>query len=370
MKKILIGMISNLGTNGVDNYIYGFREYACEHAQVDCLCSVYDEKLDRALRESGSRLFAVCGLKNPLKQYLQAKKLIGKERYDMVYLNISTALAFPVLKAARDCGVERILVHSHSSGFDIASPWKRTLMTLLHQLCKGLVRNSATEFLSCSDKAARWMFPRGVAEGGQVQYIQNAADVSRFAFDPQKRDQLRQALNVTDRFVVGMVGNLSYTKNYPFLIDAFALAAKKDPRLTLVILGGGSQRQAVEQKIRGLALTHRVILLGQVNASLGYMSAFDLFVMPSHFEGMPIASVEAQCAGLPCIFSENITKQAQITPFCTFLPIRDPGLWAGEILRIKQNAPMRGPAKIDLYPYSVEAQKEAFRRLLEGKRVS
>ena len=370
MNKILVGMISNLGTNGVDNYIYGFRKFACERAQVDCLCSAYDEKLADDLRKSGSRLFSVCGLKNPVKQYQQAKKLILEEKYDIVYLNISTALAFPVLKAAHDCGVKRILVHSHSSGFDIGSGWKRKLMTLIHQICKIFVRRNATEFLSCSDKAAQWMFPKEVVDSGKVQYIQNVADVSRFSFDPHKREQLRQELNVTNCFVVGMVGNMSYTKNYPFLLEAFALAAQKDAELTLVVLGGGNQREEVEKKISDLALNDRVMLLGQVNAALGYMSAFDLFVMPSRFEGMPIVSVEAQCAGLPCIFSENITRQAKITPCCTFLPIDDPKPWADEILRIKQSNLVRGGAVIDLYPYSVEAQEEAFQSLLEGGRVS
>ena len=369
MKKILVGMVSNMGKNGVDTYIHGFRKFASDYAQVDCLCSVYNEKQDSALRESGSRLFAVCGLKNPIKQYQQAKALIQKERYDMVYLNISTALAFPVLKAAHDCGVKRILVHSHSSGFDIATAWKRKLMTMMHQLCKGFVRRNATEFLSCSDKAAKWMFPKDIVSGGKVQYIQNVADISRFAFDLQKREQLRQALGLTDRFVVGMVGNISYTKNYPFLIDAFAIDTEQEPALSLVILGDGSQREAVEQKGRDLSLTDRVHFLGQVNAALGYMSAFDLFVLPSHFEGMPIVSVEAQCAGLPCIFSENITKQAQITPNCLFLPIDDPALWAKEILRMKENAPTRGAAEVDLYPYSVAAQDAAFQSLLEGKNI-
>lgn len=370
MNKILVGMVSNMGKNGVDTYIHGFRRFAGNYARVDCLCSAYDETQAAALRESGSRLFAVCGLKNPIKQYLQTKALIRKEGYDMVYLNISTALAFPVLMAAHNCGVKRILVHSHSSGFDIASAWKRKLMTLLHRLCKGFVRRNATEFLSCSDKAAQWMFPKDIVDGGKVRYIQNVADVGRFAFDPQKREQLRQELGLMGRYVVGAVGNISYTKNYPFLLEAFAQAAAQDSALSLVILGGGSQREAAEQKARELALTDRVHFLGQVNAALGYMSAFDLFVLPSHFEGMPIVSVEAQCAGLPCIFSENITKQAQITPNCRFLPIDDPALWAEEILRMKREAPARGSAEVDLYPYSVEAQEAQFQSLLEGKCVS
>lgn len=367
MKKILVGMISSVGAYGLDNYVFSFWKYASNYAQVDCLGSRYNQELEQTLHSKGCAFHVVSGLKNPIKQYLQVKELIQKNHYDMVYLNMSTAMSVPVLMAAYDCGVERVLVHSHSAGFDATSSWKRKLMTMVHQLCKGLVCRSANEYLTCSDKAAQWMFTKKVNESGKVKRVQNAVDVSKFRFDPERRDALREQLRVQDRFVIGMVGNMSYVKNHRFIIDVFSRLAKQDSDSVLVILGDGVLRGSIEQQIRDCGLQDRVMLLGQVRASDGYMSAFDLFVMPSHFEGMPIVSVEAQCAGLPCVFSDRITSEAQITPQCSILSIEDPEQWVTEILKKKMTQNERKEVEVDLRPYSVEAQNETFRCLLEGE---
>ena len=240
-------------------------------------------------------------------------------------------------------------------------------MTIVHQLCKGLVCRSANEYFTCSDKAAQWMFTKKVNESGKVRRIQNAVDVSKFRFDPERREALRKQLQVQDKYVIGMVGNMSYVKNHRFIIDVFSRVAWQNPDSVLVILGDGGLRGDIEQQIRDCGLQDRVMLLGQVRASDGYMSAFDLFVMPSHFEGMPIVSVEAQCAGLPCIFSDRITTEAQITPQCSFLSIEDPEQWVSEILKKKMTQNERKEVEVDLRPYSVEAQNETFRCLLEGE---
>lgn len=369
MKKILVGMISSVGAYGLDNYVFSFWKYASNYAQVDCLGSRYNRDLEQTLHSKGCAFQVVSGLRNPIKQYLQVKELIRKNHYDMVYLNTSTAMSVPVLMAAHDCGVERVLVHSHSAGFDAASSWKRKLMTTLHRLCKGLVCRCANEYLTCSDKAAEWMYTQKVNDSGKVKRIQNAVDVSKFRFDPERRTALREQLQVQDKFVIGMVGNMSYVKNHHYIIDVFSRVAKMDTDSILVILGDGVLRGAIEQQIRDCGLRDRVILPGQVRASDGYMSAFDLLVMPSYFEGMPIVSVEAQCAGLPCIFSDRITSEAGITKQCSFLSIEQPELWVKEILEKKKNQVDREEVEVDLYPFSVEAQNETFRSLLQEKEM-
>lgn len=367
MKKILVGMISSVGAYGLDNYVFSFWKFASDYVQVDCLGSSGNSELEQILQHKGCAFHVVCGLRNPIKQYRQVKKLIKKNHYDMVYLNMSTSLAVPVIMAAHDCGVERVVVHSHSAGFDENIAWKRMLMTLLHRFCKVVVCRIANEYLTCSDKASQWMFTKKVNKSGLVKRIQNTVDVSRFCFDPKQRTVMREKLQVQDKFVVGMVGNMSYVKNHRFIIDVFARVAKQDSDSVLIILGDGELRGDIEQQIRNCGLQNRVMLLGQVKASDGYMSMFDLFVMPSHFEGMPIVSIEAQCSGLSCIFSDCITSEAQITKQCRFLSIERPELWVSEILNEKKKQVKRHCAEFDLSPYSVETQNEVFRTLLVGE---
>lgn len=336
MKKILIGMIKDGQAGGVDRYILDFFHNMRMKATIDFLSNDNDSQLYQEAEKNGFSLHSVSGLSNPFLQYSQAKKLIAKNHYDIVYMNISTALAFPVLKAAYDAGVKRVIAHSHSSGYDCASFMKRRLMTFLHTLCKPLVCKYATDYLTCSDKAAAWMFTKKTLDNKSVRTVQNTVDTSVFRFDPKKRYEIRKKLGVEDNFVIGNVGNMVYQKNQLFLIDVFSKIAEADDSAVLVIIGDGELRGEIENRIKRYSLSNKVRLLGRVNASNGYMSAFDVFALPSHFEGMPIVSVEAQCSSLPCVFSGKITRQADISNACKFVAIRSASAWAEAINEFKK----------------------------------
>ncbi len=335
MKKMLIGIIVDGKAGGVDKYILDFYRVAKDNAKVDFLSNFDTPKLRKELEENGSKLFTVSSLKNPLKQYKQAKKIIMDNNYDIVYMNISTSLTFPVLKAAHDCKVKSIVAHSHSAGYDCQNDLNRKIMTFLHKLCKNSLCRNANIFLTCSQKAAEWLFTKKIAKSKKVITIQNKIDTTKFTFNGAKRDEIRKSLKITDKFVIGNVGNMVYQKNQEFLIEVFKSITEKSPDAVLVIIGDGILMGKIKQKIADYGLQEKVLLLGKVNASDGYMSAFDVFALPSHFEGMPIVSVEAQCSSLPCVFSDKITKEAEISNMCKFLPITNAELWAESILSFK-----------------------------------
>lgn len=90
-------------------------------------------------------------------------------------------------------------------------------------------------------------------------------------------------------------------KNQLMLLDAFAQIRKEFPEYTLTIYGEGSFRNALEQKIKELALGDSVQLPGQVQNVFECIADAELFVMSSDFEGMPNALIEAMCLGLPVI---------------------------------------------------------------------
>lgn len=367
MKKMLIGPIANGKGGGLDQYIMTFYQTFGDRIQIDFYSKEYSQELAEMFAKKGSKLYQISSLKHPFRQYWKLRKILSQGKYDILYMQTSTSITFPVLKAARDAGVKSILVHSHSSGVAGGNPMKRELVSAAHHLCKGFLCRYATDFFACSDKAAQWMYTKKVFDGGKVRRIQNVVDTSRFLFDANKRAEIRKNLNIDDRFVVGIVGNLVYVKNHLFLLDAFAEAAKQEENMILVIAGEGVMRKELEKKVERLQIKDRVIFLGRVNSSDGYMSAFDLFVLPSYFEGMPIVAVEAQCAGLSCIFSDRITREADITKRCRFLPINDPTVWAREILSSKQTAKERRGSTINLFPYSLQALVEAFDWLIEGE---
>ena len=336
MKKILLGIVCDGNAGGVDKHILNFyRGIRKNSVKIDFLTNIENNPLGQELKQNGSELFCIKSLKNPLKQYSQVKQIIKKYNYDIVYLNISTAMAFPILLAAKNNSVEIIIAHSHSAGLDIQNKLKRCIFTILHKAAKPLIKYSCTHFLTCSQKAAEWMFSKSLIENGKVKYIQNAVNVEDFCFDSKKREEIRKKYGLQEKFIIGNVGNLCYQKNHLFLLQVIKKAIEKDDTVHLMIAGDGPLKKKIQKRIISLGLENNVSLLGQVKIKEGYMSAFDVFALPSRFEGMPIVSVEAQCCKLPCVLSNTISKEAKISNMCEFVSIKKAEIFSEALLKFK-----------------------------------
>lgn len=335
MGKILVGMICDGKAGGVDKYLLNFYQTAnADEHTIDFLTNKIDETLEAKLARNGSKLFEVASLMHPVRQYNEVKKIIQEGKYDTVYMNISTALAFPVLKAAYDCRVKKVIAHSHTSAVDEENFIKRQIFTMLHLVFKHSVCKYSNKFLACSDEAAKWMFNNKIIKHHRYEVIFNAVDTSKFNYDEAKRRQLRDELGIKDEFVVGNVGNMCYQKNQLFLIDVFYELLKKEPSAKLVIIGDGNLMDSIKDKIETYQISKNVKLLGRVDVSKGYMNVFDVFAFPSRFEGLGIVLIEAQCSKVPCVVSEKVPTLAKVSNMLTFLPFNKTK-WVETILSYK-----------------------------------
>ena len=159
----------------------------------------------------------------------------------------------------------------------------------------------------------------------------------RFAFSPEVRRRLRQSYGLEKRFVIGHVGRFNVQKNHSRLLDIFAETAKAVPGASLVLIGVGELEQAAKEKAKALAIEDKVLFLGQM-ANVGeWYQAMDCFVLPSLFEGLPVVGIEAQAAGLPCFFSENVTDEVLISPDARRISLgASDAEWAKEIMAAGQ----------------------------------
>lgn len=337
MKKILTGFIMDGKSGGIDKYLLNFLQKVQERdVRVDFLTNEIDLELEESLKKYQSRIFAVSNLKHPVSQYRQVRSILQRGQYDMVYLNISTAIDCIAAIAAKHSHVERILVHSHSSGNDCENVGKRIVFNGIHAICRLFLYRYATEYYGCSYKAGEWMFPEKIVCSEQFQVIYNAVDREQFELNRQIRESMRRELGIQNRFVVGNVGNLCYQKNQFFLLDIFKELYKKEPRACLIIVGDGVRFQQMKDRIRKSGLEDAVLLLGRRSDVANLYQAMDVFVLPSNFEGLPIAGIEAQSAGLPCIMSDTITKEGKIVKECRFISLHEkPEKWADEILQCR-----------------------------------
>ena len=174
--------------------------------------------------------------------------------------------------------------------------------------------------------------------GSPYQVIPNAIEVPKYRYDPQLARQVRQELGLGDSLVVGHVGNANPAKNHPFLLEIFAALRQKRPDARMLLVGGGTER--FRAKARSLGVEDAVLFAGVRTDVPRMLQAMDVFAFPSLYEGLPVALLEAQAAGLPCVVSDQVPTECVVTGplVATLLLHSTPVQWADAILE-KQGIP-------------------------------
>lgn len=248
--------------------------------------------------------------------------------YDILHLNNGFWTGFLLEELARKAGIRKVIVHSHSTFIDEPNKEKREQLLRRHEEVKrAFSPELATDFWACSQLAADWLFGPQIPRN-RIMMIKNAIDVKKFRFDAQRRRKIREELGLGNSFVLGTTGRLSYQKNQSFLIDVFSEYHQKHSRSKLLILGDGECREALTKQILDLRLEEDVLLLGWKDDVENYLQAMDVFLLPSRFEGLGIAVVEAAAAGLPCIVSDRVPGDVAFTEGIRHVPLEF-SLWSG-----------------------------------------
>lgn len=260
--------------------------------------------------------------------YVKAWRQLLREHPEYKIIHIHNYnIAGIVSRIAREEGVLVRITHSHSTRLNL--PWlKKCVFHLLHS---SMMKNS-TDFFSCGVNAGRFMFGKH-----NFTVVSNGLDTSRFLFNPKVRESLRQQLGV-DEFtkVYGHVGSFRTPKNHTFLINIFKEIHRIDSSARLVLIGSGELLDAIHNQTKQLGLEDSVIFLGQQSNVNQWLSALDVFIMPSLWEGLPVSVVEAQCAGLPCVISDVIDHDVNLTGHVKFIRLDlSAQYWANEIMSIK-----------------------------------
>lgn len=243
---------------------------------------------------------------------------LEEHRYSIVHLHSGSIYALAVgAKLARKSGAAHVIVHSHCGGF----------ANLRYRVARAATRHALltypTDYYACSHLAARWKFPPSVIRAGKYTVLKNAVDTSVLRYDPALRQETRRRLGLGDRPTVGHVGRFALQKNHRFLIEVFAALLRRLPDAQLVLVGEGELVDEVLGQVDKLGLEDRVHYLGVRQDVPALMNAFDLLLLPSFFEGLPVVGVEAQACGLPVVTSTGVTRELPVEDLATYLPLAD-----------------------------------------------
>lgn len=318
----ILHSVSYMNRGGIETMLMNYyRHIDRNKIQFDFLCNApnagaYDEEI----LDLGGRIFRSPGF-NPFKHFKYRKfmhELFNTHPEYKIVEAHNGPFGRNALKAAKDAGIPIRIYHAHGADlpFDMKWPFK--------YYCMKMLKYSMNEHFVCSIKAGNFYLGEKIMQRGDYYLIPNAIEASKFAFNTDVRKRLRNDYDLENKEVIGHVGRFSRQKNHKFLIDLFACLHTKRPQTRLVLLGDGEWKQRVMHQIDSLGIKDAVITLGSVDNPYEWYQAFDIFLLPSLWEGLPVVGVEAQAAGLPCIFSTAVTNEVALTDNAYFLPLSAP----------------------------------------------
>lgn len=290
----------------------------------------------------GGHVFVVPPYQHVLAYQKALIRLFREQGWRIVHSHENTLSVFP-LRAAKRAGVPVRIAHSHSTSGP-GEPSRNAMKWVLRHFANVY----PTHRMACSRHAGEWLF--GKRAGFDVLY--NAIELDRFRFDPRTRAEMRAKLGVSDgSLVVGHIGRFVTQKNHTFLLEVFDRVVTDDADAVLVLAGDGPLRSEIERRAQEMELSDKVRVLGQRSDANRLYQAFDVFCLPSLYEGLGIVAVEAQASGLPCVLSTEVPKEVEVADGCTFLGLREPTeRWSAAI---KQAAPRsdRGAIPLEDFRY-------------------
>lgn len=301
---------------GVEAVVTNYYKYIDKNKlQFDFICCEGSTNIPYEEIESlGGKVILVPPYQKLFKFHKAVKRIFKENKYKIVHSHINTLSVFPLF-AAKRAGVPVRIAHSHST-----TNKKEKKKNLLKQILRPFSKIFATDYIACSELAGRWLFGDKEFEKGNVYILNNAIDLEAFKYDKNIRDKKRKELEIDDStLVIGHLGRFVEQKNHRFLIDIFNEIHRNNSDSILLLGGQGPLLEEIKEKVNHLGLKDCVQFLGQRNDAAELYQAFDIFLLPSLYEGLPVVGVEAQASGLLCVFSTDMTKETKVLESTIFV---------------------------------------------------
>lgn len=306
-----------------------YRNIDKNKVQLDFICDEDSTNIPyEEIERMGGKVIIIPSYSKPFKYHKALKRVLKEGNYKIIHSNINTLSVFSLF-AAKCAGVPVRIAHSHST-----TNKKEKKKNLMKQILRPFSKVFATDYMCCSELAGRWLFGNKEYDNGNVYLLNNAIDLDKFKYNESLRKKKRKELGIKDdTLVIGHIGRFVAQKNHDFLIDIFNEIHKKNNNSILLLAGQGPLMEDIKNKVKELNLEDSVKFLGQRNDANELYQAFDVFLLPSLYEGLPVVGVEAQAAGLLCYLSDDMTKETKVLDITKFMSLNNtPEEWANNIL--------------------------------------
>lgn len=331
MKKINVcHVVSGLKSGGAETMIYNYTskmnrdEYnfylLYQHTPVEKCVNEF-KTLNFKLKRIPSKV------KHPIKNYRETKKFLIENKIDVIHCHMTLSNFIPLM-AAKRTKVKLRICHSHEAG----TSSKNFISNILNSVYKRICLLCANKYVACGKEAGKFLY-----RNNDFIILNNALDLEKFKYKEEIRNKIREKLGiVNDNIVIGHIGRFIDVKNHEFIIEVFKELLNLLPKFKLVLIGSGELEKQIKGLVKKLQIEDSVIFTGVISNTNDYYNAFDIFLLPSKREGLPLVALESQANGLKCYLSKNIDTNSCIIDSCKMLPL-EKRKWVNEILNTNFN---------------------------------
>ena len=350
----ILEVLPNLSqTNGVSSFVMNYIEYINKDKFIiDIIASDYNpsQYYLNYCKENGIKVFLIpdvnqIGVK---KYYKNLKNFFdNNKRYDIMHCHISNLGMF-YLRFAKKQNIPVRILHSHAT-----QSAETAIKLIRNTLIQNITVYYANEFVACSFAAGKYLFKKR-----KFQILNNAIDYRKYTFKKIFRDEVLDKYKLSEKnTIVGFSGRLCQQKNIMFLLELIKNVIDNDQDFKFFIIGNGPLQEKTCKYITENKLSDNIIYLSEVFDMYKYYSAFDIFVLPSKYEGLPVVGIESQISGCKTFFSDRITPEVKISSNTVFLNINNTDVWVKNILENKNIKREPNNVLIDKYDVEKEVKK-------------
>lgn len=343
-----------MNTGGAETFLMKvYRKIDRSRYQMD-FCVNVSEKCDYEdeIKQMGGRFFRIPPKSENTKEFKkQLKNIVYDNSYDNVLRVTSNAAGFLDLKIAKKAGASHTIARSSNANDG------SLIQSVISRIGRTLWMKYVDEKIAPSDLAAAYTFGKKAFESGEVKKLNNGLDLSIYCYSDEGRKNIREEFNISSQTsVIGHIGRFNAQKNHRFLLTYFNEYRKNNPDSVLMLVGVGTLEEQIKKLADDLGLADSVIFTGLRKDIPALLSAFDLLAMPSLYEGMPNVVIEAQACGVPCVLSDTITREANLSGEVVYLSTANTKEWVVQSERLMK----KGRVYADMGEYDINRVSQEF----------
>lgn len=325
MKKIL-HVIAGMNAGGMETMIMNYyRNIDRNKYKFDFLINEPNECFyEKEILKLGGKIYRVpFQRENYIKNHKMVKDIIKNNHYDAIHEHQGITYYYP-LKCAKKYGIKNRIVHNHG----INRNFLKYLKLYNNFYAKKRICSLGNNFVCCSDEVSSHIFDKAsVEKRGGYTILPNSINVRKYTFNKRKRKEVRDKFSLGNNKVFIHIGTFTAPKNHIFLIEMFKEHLDRRPNDKLLLIGDGPLKEEINKKVINYDLYNNILFLGTRNNISDFLSAADVMLFPSLYEGIPLTLIEAQASGIPIIGSTNIDINSSVSDLIKFVDLNDKNKW-------------------------------------------